>query len=130
MRRNPFNLILLICILTLALAACAKEETSAVQAVESYLQALVDQDYDRLINRSCADWEASARIELDSLVNVSTQLEGLQCQEASQEVDDTLVTCSGKIVFDYDGEIQELDLAGRNYAVREERGEWRVCGYR
>lgn len=130
MQRTSFRLILSVCWLALALAACSSNDNSAVEAVQSYLQAIVDQDSDRLINRSCAAWEASARTEMDSLTATSATLEEVLCEETGEQDGDTLVSCTGKILFDYNGEIQELDLSGRSYAVREERGEWRVCGYR
>jgi hypothetical protein len=130
MHRYLYRTILFACLLCLALAACSGNKSSAPQAVQDYLQALVDEDADRIVTFSCADWEASARTEVDSLTAVSGELEGVQCQEAGEDAGDTLVTCTGKIVFDYNGELQELDLTGRTYAVREEQGEWRVCGYR
>jgi hypothetical protein len=133
MQPSTFRIITLIFLLSLALSACGGDSASsggAVQAVESYLQALVDQDVDQVVNSSCAEWEASALTEVDSLTAVTTSLADLACQEAGQQKGDTLVTCSGKIIFDYDGEIQELDLVGRTYAAREEGGEWRMCGYR
>jgi hypothetical protein len=130
MQPSTFRIITIIFLLSLALSACTSSSNGPVEAVESYLQALVDEDVDRLANRSCAEWEFAARTELDSLTDVSSRLQDVACQEAGQQDNDTLVTCTGKIIFDYDGEIQELDLTGRNYAVREEKGEWRVCGYR
>jgi hypothetical protein len=130
MQRPSFRLSTAFFLLALVLTACSGGESGPVQAIESYLQALTDQDPDQLVNVSCADWEASALTEVDSLTAVTTQLEDLACQEAGQQDADTLVTCTGKIIFDYNGEIQELDLAGRTYITREEGGEWRMCGYR
>ncbi len=115
---------------SLVLAGCGGAQNKGISAIEAYIQALVEQDANQLAILSCADWEASAQIELDSFTAVSAKLEGLSCQETGQEGDDILVSCNGMIVLDYNGEIQELDLSTRTYRARQEGGEWRMCGYR
>ena len=122
--------LLLFIVLILGLAACGgSTQSPAAAAVENYLQALVAQDADKLANHSCLDWESAAFIELDSLASVTAQLEGLQCQEAGAQGSDTLVSCTGKMVLNYNGELQEMDLAARQYLARQEGGQWRMCGY-
>ena len=33
------------------------------------------------------------------------------------------------MVLNYNGELQEMDLAARQYLARQEGGQWRMCGY-
>lgn len=117
----------------LILAGCSgggQSGSGAAGAVEAYNQALVAKDAERLSTLSCADWEQDARTELESFGAVKTTLEDMRCQESGTEGDFTLVTCSGKISADYNGEILEIDLADHTYQVKMEGGDWRMCGYR
>src|SRR4029453_13936978 len=53
----------------MALAACGgggATSGSASQTVQSYLQARVQGELDKMINLSCAEWEAQARVEATS----------------------------------------------------------------
>jgi hypothetical protein len=125
--RQILRTFLLICMIPLALAGCRTGGPG--EAVLAYHQALVDKDAERLATLSCADWEADARTELESFGAVSTTLEEAACQESSTEGDTATVTCTGKIVADYNGELLEIDLAERDYAAVQEGGEWRMCGY-
>lgn len=117
-------------LLLLALVACSSAAGGAPQAVQEYLQALVSQDTNRLVARSCAEWESQARQELESFVAVKARLEQLSCQVGEKEGSYTLVTCSGKIVANYNGEDQEIKLSDRTYRAIQEGSEWRMCGYR
>ena len=38
----------------------------------------------------------------------------------------TVVECTGKIVYNYNGERNERDLG--NFLVTQENGEWKMCG--
>lgn len=128
---NSTNLrwILWVGLAVLFLAGCSSQG-GAAQAVEGYLQALADKDQDTLTNLSCNAWQESALMELDSLVGVTAEAQDLACQESGTDGEDTLVTCSGKLVLNYNGELQDLDLSGRTLVARQEDGEWRVCGYK
>ncbi len=117
-------------ILALVLAACAQSLDAPAQAVEDYLNALVSKDADRLSSLSCADWEPTAILELDSLQAVETRLEGLACTAVAEEDGTFSVNCTGKILATYNGEDQELDLSVRTYNVVEQGGEFLVCGYK
>ncbi len=58
---RTFFLILLLVFTTLALQACASNNDNApVQAVENYLNALVEKDANRLTTLSCGEWEDDA----------------------------------------------------------------------
>ncbi len=112
------------------LSACGNSETGPSRAIEAYITALSTQDTNQVINLSCADWEQSARVEVDSFTAVSSVLQDLSCAKTGQEGDNVLVSCNGKLALDYNGEAQEIDLSGRIYIARQESGEWRMCGYR
>lgn len=99
-------------------------------AAESYLTALVEKDADALATLSCAEWEESAILELDSFQAVDVRLEGMDCQEASREGDTAVVSCTGSIVATYNEEDQQFPLDTRDFAMQLAGGEWRVCGYR
>jgi len=122
---------LLVSVFVLLLTACGAAKDPSAAAVESYLNALVNKDSSTLSSLSCADWESSALLELDSLQAVETRLEALACTVESVEADGTtLVVCQGKILATYNGEDQELDLSVRTYQVVDQGGELLVCGYR
>lgn len=102
----------------------------APAAVESYLKALIGEDADKIVTLSCADWEEQARLEFDSFAGVKATLKDPGCTETGKEGDVTLVSCSGAIIANYNGEDQELGLGKRTFLVKQEGGEWRMCGYR
>ena len=96
--------------------------------MEAYLNAMNEKDSTRLSTLSCADWEPTALMELDSFQAVSTTLEGLSCAQTGTDGANALVTCQGKIVASYNGELQEFDLSARTYVAENSTGEWLVCG--
>jgi len=112
----------------LSLAACQKSD-SAAQTVEAYLQASTQSDETRMINLSCADWEESARTEADSFRSMNAKLDGVVCQTASGDDSTAIVTCQGKIITAYQGDTREWPLAGREFKLVRQEGEWRMCGY-
>jgi hypothetical protein len=115
----------------LVLTACSGSSTDqAPQAVELYLQALVNEDADQLSTLSCKDWEADAMMEVDSFQGVSASLDGVICVEVGSEDDAVFVGCEGAIKATYGNEQQEIPLAGRTYKVVQEGGEWLMCGYK
>ena len=114
----------------LILSACGQPNNGPVGAVENYLTALVNKDASRLSALSCATWEPSAQMELDSFQGVATRLDGLSCKAAGTDGDTALVNCQGNILATYNGEDQEFDLSVRTYQVLNQGGEFLVCGYR
>ena len=123
-------LILLIVFSTLILPACTSNRDAPVQAVEAYLNALVEKDENRLSTLSCGEWEEDALLALDSFQAVAVRLEGLACEQTGTDGDTALVLCNGNIVATYDDEDEELDLSLQTYQVVQEGGEWLVCGIR
>ncbi len=114
---------------SLLLAACGTTAAAGPEkVVEAYLNALNEKDSTRLSTLSCAEWEPTALMELDSFQAVSTTLEGLTCAQTGTDGASALVTCQGKIVASYNGELQEFDLSARTYIAENSTGEWLVCG--
>jgi len=123
------RLILFTLFASIFLAACGTSSAAGPEkAVEAYLTAMNEKDSTRLSTLSCADWEPTALMELDSFQAVSTTLEGLSCAQTGTDGANALVTCQGKIVASYNGELQEFDLSARTYVAENSTGEWLVCG--
>jgi len=133
MKRTSISNILLTGLLILAfLTSCnqAVQSSHASTAIETYLQALVDRNYNRMVNASCGVWESQAKVEFDSFSAVKLELKDLACKEAGQEIGYTIVSCSGLIIANYGAEDLEINIADRTYKAVEEGGEWRMCGYK
>ena len=123
-------ILILIILAGILLAACASSTDAPVQAVQNYLNALVNKEADRLPSLVCGDWEEDALIELDSFQAVTARLENVACSQTGTDGDTTLVLCTGDIVLSYDNENQNIDLSTRTYQVIEQGGDWLVCGTR
>lgn len=118
-------------LIAVMMASCSSaSQPGPVEAIEAYQDALVAGDVDQLVNASCADWEAQARLELDSFTAVTTEIVDRTCEQTGQDGDLTLVACTGKIKANYGAEVLEINLADRTYQAVYEGGEWRMCGYR
>jgi hypothetical protein len=115
-------------LLLLILAACGGS-AGPEKAVEDYFHALVDKDATKAVTLSCAAWESGARTDVDTFAMYPATLENLACREAGAEGGYQLIECTGTATLDYNGEIQEIDLADRVYKALQEGGEWRMCGY-
>lgn len=128
--KSPLRFLLLILAVSLLLAACATSDQGAVRAVETYLQALVEKDQDRLLAGICPAWEMDALLELDALSLIQTSLSDLACEQTGSENEQALVVCQGSIDATYGTEIQKFDLGGRIFLVEKAGSDWLVCGYR
>lgn len=115
--------------LVLGLSACQKSDDAA-QIVQTYLQARVQSDETQMINLSCADWEAQARVEAASFKSMNAKLDGVTCQVSSNDNSTAIVACQGKIVTAYNGETRDWPLADRQFKLVNQQGEWRMCGYK
>ncbi len=128
---RKLTLIVFILFANILLTACGTSSADAsAKAVESYLNALVAKDDQRLPTLVCGDWEEDALIELDSFQAVTARLEDVSCKQTGTDGGTSLVLCNGKIVASYNNEDQELDLSTRTYQVVQESGDWLVCGTR
>ncbi len=128
--RKGISAILFLLAFVMLVSACGKAPDPAAKAVEDYINALVNKDATRLSALSCADWEASALLELDSLQAVATKAEGVACTLTGTDGTTSDVTCQGKILATYNNEEQQLDLSVRTYQVVQQGGEYLVCGYK
>ena len=131
MRSFSMKISLFLIVALLILAGCtSSSQSGAAKAIEGYLQAVTAKDLNKASNLSCADWESSAQLEVDSFAAVTAKLDGLSCKETGTSGKFTLVTCQGKIVTTYNNENQEINLTGRVYQAVQENSAWRMCGYK
>ncbi len=127
----PYRYILLLFLLTFMVVTCQKSQGSeAASVVVNYFKALVAKDANRAVNLSCAAWEGQAQIDADTFAINPATAENIQCKVTGQDGTATLVACTGKLVLDYNGEKQEINLADRTYRVVQEGNDWRMCGYK
>jgi hypothetical protein len=128
---KPISLSFLVILFAFFVAGCGKSPTGdAPAAIETYLQAVVSNDTNLISSLSCAFWEQQARMELNSFSAVTAKVDNPNCRVSGQEGDITLVSCSGNIVANYNGENQELALGDKVFKAVREGGEWRMCGYK
>jgi hypothetical protein len=127
--RKPI-LILTLALAGILLAACASNADAPAQAVQNYLEVLVNKEADKLPALVCGEWEEDALIELDSFQAVTARLEDVSCSQTGTDGDTALVLCTGSIVATYNNEDQKLDLSVRTYQVIQQGGDWLVCGTR
>ena len=113
----------------LALAACSSSSSDPAGAVVGYFKALAEKDAVKAISQSCAAWESSAQTESDAFAVYPATLENVSCKEENRTGDTADVSCTGKMVLDYNGDKEEINLADRTYQARLEGGQWRMCGY-
>lgn len=132
MSTRNVSLVILLALGVSLLSACGSTAGATAgpeKAVETYLNALVNQDVNRLTTASCKTWEEKARLEIDSFQAVKAKLDGVTCTKSGDEGASAKVSCTGKIVATYGNEDQEIPLDRRTYLVSQEGGEWRMCGY-
>lgn len=120
--------ILLIIVFSQLLIACTSSG-SASGAIESYIRALAEKDVVAATTTSCLAWEEAAFAEASSFEAVEVNIEGLSCADSESDTIYTFVQCEGKIIADYGGELQDIDLSQRTYQAIIEQGEWKMCGY-
>ncbi len=122
-RMKPYLLVLV----TLVISACGVSGVPEL-IVEDYLTAVAAGDDVHAANLSCAEWEGRARMDADSFINVQTTIEEMHCEVISQTQTTAEVHCTGRIVADYQGENQTIDLSLQTYRLIAEGGVWRFCG--
>jgi len=130
--RKPSRLILLLLIwllLSIIIGGCNSSSPSATGVVESYLEALAAKDLNQIINLSCSDWEADAKLEFNSFAADTIRLEDVVCHENRKDDDITVVVCNGRIIASYGAEDLEIDLEEWTFRVRHQGGETLMCGH-
>jgi outer membrane lipoprotein-sorting protein len=122
------RMIFITVLIAFLLVACTSASTPE-KAVETYFESISEKDASRLSTITCKDWEADALMMLDSFNAVSTSLESLSCRQTDTGANgNIIVSCDGKLVASYNGELQEFDLSAQEYIVENSTGEWLVCG--
>jgi len=121
---------ILLILAVLFLTACSGGSGNAAIVVQQYFTALAEKDVDQVVALSCAAWEESARMDADTFSLYPVTAENIACQVSGVEGDVTVVDCTGKLVLDYNGDLEEINLADRSYLVVSAGGEWRMCGYK
>ena len=122
--------IIILSFISILLTACASA-AGPEKTVEKYFQAVSEKDTSQVSTLACQDWEADALMVLDSFQAVTTQLDGLTCQQTGTDSNGmAIVSCQGKILASYEGEMLEFDLSIQEYLVENFNGEWLVCGIR
>ncbi len=122
--------IIILSFISVLLTACASA-AGPEKTVEKYFQAVSEKDTSQVSTLACQDWEADALMILDSFQAVTTQLDGLTCQQTGTDANGmAIVSCQGKILASYEGEMLEFDLSIQEYLVENVNGEWLVCGIR
>ncbi len=111
--------------ISLLLAGCATASDPA-DTIMKYLEARLASDADQLRELSCADWEAQIPLQVASFQSIDASLEDATCAVNGEQSGMTLVECTGKIVYDYDGERNERELG--DFLVIQENDEWKMCG--
>lgn len=111
----------------LALSACV-QTSPAVQVVETYYTAIVEQNDTIIPQIVCEEWQFDAYLEMDSFLAVNPVLEDLACDVVSEDDNSAIVQCQGNILATYNEEQQRIDLSTRNFIVRKEGSEWLICG--
>jgi hypothetical protein len=126
-----YRYFLLIILVAFMAVTCQKSQgSSASSVVEQYFKALVAKDSTKAVNLSCSAWEKQAQIDADTFAITPATAENVQCKVTGKDGNNTLVSCTGKLVLDYNGDKQEINLADRTYQVVQEGSEWRMCGYK
>jgi hypothetical protein len=116
--------------LLIFVSGCASGNQDAPgSVVQTYFQAIVAGDAERIASISCADWESTARDEVSSFAGVKARLENVTCTSGAATDDSAVVTCTGAIVATYNNEDQDFPLEERPVRVVRQSGEWLVCGY-
>ena len=109
----------------LILAGCANQADPA-DTIMKYLNARLASDADQLRELSCAAWESQIPVQVASFQSINASLENASCKANGTQDGMTVVECTGKIVYNYNGERNERDLG--NFLVTQENGEWKMCG--
>jgi len=121
-------LVILLPLLMVILAACA-DSAKPEDAVIPYLEALLSNDEAKLNSAICPAWEADAKRDFDAFTGVTGTLKDSSCKKAGEDGDTALITCTGTMELDYNGELRDRSLEGTTYRVDKIDGDWKVCGY-
>ncbi len=120
---KPTICLLLAFVLALLLAGCVDEDGGDPgKVIEHYLQARVDSDEIALQGLVCAEMESQVLTLASSFAAVEASLREVSCSAG----DNNIVNCEGVIYIDYGTE--DTELPAGSYQVKQEDGEWKMCG--
>jgi outer membrane lipoprotein-sorting protein len=109
----------------LLFAGCA-EQADPSNTILQYLEARVSANATGLQELTCAELESQIPAQIASFQSIEASLEDTSCRADGEQDGKTVITCSGKIVYDYDGERNERELG--SYLAVQENGDWKMCG--
>lgn len=118
------QVLIILLLAAILFTACGGGNGDPAETVETYMQAKVDGDADKVRELLCSEMEAVYEREIRTFDSVTgVHIEGMSCQ---QEGESTTVRCDGTIVAVYGAEETEFPLV--SYRVSEEDGIWKWCG--
>lgn len=124
-RTGTFTIIASIAMVML-FSACSSSQSAPESVVAEYLSAMAVQDSDSMVALSTANWETNALIDADSLTNVSTELQGLECKTIHSDSESADVVCSGQLVLTYNDEDRAIELNSFTYHLVKVNNAWLI----
>ena len=124
-RTGTFTIIASIAMVML-FSACSSSQSAPESVVAEYLSAMAVQDSDSMVALSTANWETNALIDADSLTNVSTELQGLECKTIHSDSETADVVCSGQLVLTYNDEDRVIELNSFTYHLVKVNNAWLI----
>ena len=124
-RTGTFTIIASIAMVML-FSACSSSQSAPESVVAEYLSAMAVQDSDSMVALSTANWETNALIDADSLTNVSTELQGLECKTIHSDSETADVVCSGQLVLTYNDEDRAIELNSFTYHLVKVNNDWLI----
>ena len=112
--------------LALMITACSSSQGAPESVVAEYLSAMAVQDSDTMVALSTANWETNALIDADSLTNVSTELQGLECEVITSDSASADVVCNGQLQLTYNDEVRAIELNSFTYHLVKVNDAWLI----
>lgn len=107
-------------------SACSSSQSAPESVVAEYLSAMAVQDSDTMVALSTANWETNALIDADSLTNVSTELQGLECKVITSDSTSADVVCNGQLQLTYNDEVRAIELNSFTYHLVKVNNAWLI----
>ncbi len=65
-----------------------------------------------------------AKRDADAFSGITGKLQGAECRTAGTDGEYTLVTCTGTMALENDGERRDRSLASQTFRVKQVHGDW------
>jgi hypothetical protein len=114
----------------LILTSCSGASNTSGSAIEAYYRTLVSKNEAKTAGLACAAFEAEARRDSKTFAQFPATADNVQCQQTGTDGETAIVSCTGQLTLDYNGDKQQVDLAARQYRAIQEAGSWKMCGYK